>query len=169
MTSQILQNSYEVYRQTHEANPKFFKGGSILTYVFEIKKVIKNSNIKTCIDYGCGQAQAWTEHRLQKLFDLDGVTRYDPGIVKFSKKPQVPADLVLCIDVLEHVPEECVDEVLEEISSLSKKVIFFNISTRLSTKILTDGSNAHATVKPREWWQAKIDKLDKYVITHYSQ
>jgi hypothetical protein len=168
MTSQILQNSYEVYRQTHETNPQFFLGESIVPYVFEIKNIIKNSNIKTCIDYGCGKAQAWTVYNLQRLFVLEGVTRYDPGVVKYSKKPQIPADLVLCIDVLEHVPEECVDEVLEEICSLSKKVIFLNISTRTATKILTDGSNAHTTVKPQEWWQAKIDKLDHYIITHYS-
>lgn len=166
--SQELQNSIDVYRRTHIERPGCFKGYSIMAYISEINALIRHSNIKTCIDYGCGQAGAWSDYKLEKLFSLEEVVLYDPGVEKYSTRPKDRCDLVLCIDVLEHVPEECVDEVLNDICSLSNKVVFMNISTRPSTKKIVDGTNAHATVKPKQWWQAKINQMDKLVITHYS-
>ena len=163
-----LQKSIDVYRQTHTAHPEYFTGHSLTTYTSEIEGLIKHSNIKTCIDYGCGKAKAWSFHQLQHLFGLDKVTLYDPGVQQYSLKPTEQADLVLCIDVLEHVPEECVDEVLIDICSLTKKAVFLNISTRPASKKLVDGTNAHATVKPKHWWQAKIDAMNKLIIAHYS-
>jgi hypothetical protein len=68
---------------------------------------------------------------------------------------------------MEHVPEHLVDKVLADICRLANKAVFLNISTRPASKHLVDGSNAHATVKPAVWWQTKLDKLDKLIITHY--
>ena len=163
-----LQNSINVYRDTHIKHPEYFTGHSITTYTSEINALIQHSNIKTCIDYGCGKAQAWSFHKMQVLFGLDKVVLYDPGVEIYSNRPTEPADLVMSIDVLEHVPEDCVDEVLIDICSLAKKAVFLNISTRPASKRLVDGSNAHATVKPKHWWQAKINKMNKLIIAHYS-
>lgn len=168
MPSQELQNSIDVYRQTHIAHPEYFTGHSLTTYTSEINALIQHSNIKTCIDYGCGKARAWSYHNLAGLFGLDKVVLYDPGVEQYSTRPADSCDLVLCIDVLEHVPEECVDEVLIDICSLAKKAVFLNISTRPASKRLVDGTNAHATVKPKHWWQTKIEKMNKLVIAHYS-
>lgn len=166
--SQELQNSIDVYRQTHIAHPEYFTGHSLTTYVSEINALIQHSNIKTCLDYGCGKARAWSYHNLSGLFGLEKVVLYDPGVEQYSTRPADSCDLVLCVDVLEHVPEECVDEVLSDICSLAKKAVFLNISTRPASKKLVDGTNAHATVKPKHWWQAKIQKIDKFIIAHYS-
>lgn len=168
MTSQALQNSHELYRQTHEAYPDYFAGFSLSDYIFEIGNLIKYSNITTCIDYGCGKARAWDQYGLRQLWKLQRVTLFDPGVEQYSTKPKEPADLVICTDVLEHVPEEVVDEVLQDITALAKKAIFLNISTRPASKKLVDGSNAHATVKPSHWWQSKLDKINKLVIVHYT-
>lgn len=166
--SQELQNSIDVYRQTHIAHPEYFTGYSLTTYVSEINALIQHSNIKTCLDYGCGKAHAWSYHNLSVLFGLDKVVLYDPGVERYSMRPADSCDLVLCIDVLEHVPEGCVDEVLLDICSLAKKAVFLNITTRPATKKLVDGTNAHATVKPKHWWQAKIEKMNyKLIIAHY--
>jgi len=162
-----LQKSIDVYRQTHTAHPEYFSGYSLTTYTSEIEDLIKYSNIKTCIDYGCGKAKAWSFHQLQLLFGLDKVSLYDPGVQQYSVRPAEPADLVLCIDVLEHVPENCVDEVLIDICSFAKKAVFLNITTRPAGKNLVDGTNAHATVKPKQWWQAKINTMNKLIIAHY--
>jgi hypothetical protein len=167
MTSQTLQNSYELYRLTHETYPKHFVGFSIKDHIHEIGGLIKYSNITTCIDYGCGKALAWKKYNLRKLWQLREVTLFDPGVAEFAMKPTEPADIVLCVDVLEHVPKEAVDEVLGDLEQLAKKVIFLTISTRPASKKLVDGSNAHATVKPVDWWQAKINQLNKLVIVHY--
>lgn len=166
--SQELQNSINVYRDTHVKYPEYFTGHSLITYVSEINSLITHSNVKTCLDYGCGKAKAWSYYQLQVLFGLDKVSLYDPGVEQYSTHPTEPSDLVVCIDVLEHVPENCVDEVLSDICSLARKAVFLNISTRPASKKLTDGTNAHATVKPKQWWQTKIDKFDKLIIAHYS-
>jgi hypothetical protein len=139
-----------------------------MEYVFDIGHLIKHSNITTAIDYGCGKARAWKQYDLKLLWKLHEVHLYDPGVAKYAIKPIAPRDLVICTDVMEHVPEHLVDEVLVDICSLANKAVFFNISTRPASKTLVDGSNAHATVKPIQWWQSKIDKFDKFVMVRYS-
>lgn len=166
--TQTLADSHNIYRQTHDKYPEYFTGYSITDFIDEIGHLIKHSNIVTAIDYGCGKARAWNSFNLQGQWKLHKVDLYDPGFTPFSKRPEAPADLVICTDVLEHVPEHLVDEVLADLVFLSKKAIFVNISTRAASKTLVDGSNAHATVKPKHWWQAKLDKLDRLVVAHYT-
>lgn len=168
MTIHTLQDSNELYRQTHEAYPDYFAGYSIMEYVFDIGNLIKHSNITTAIDYGCGKARAWKQYDLKLLWKLQEVQLFDPGVAKYAIKPTTPCDLVICTDVMEHIPEHLVDEVLTDICSLANKAVFLNISTRPASKTLVDGSNAHATVKPMHWWQNKIDKLNKFVIVRYT-
>lgn len=168
MNTQTLKESHEIYRLTHEKHPDYFAGFSIMEYVFEIGELIKHSNVVSVIDYGCGKARAWKEYDLQRLWKLHDVQLYDPGVEQYALKPYTPRDMVICTDVLEHVPEHLVDEVLEDINSLAKKVIFLNVSTRPAKKTLVDGTNAHATVKPMHWWQKKFDAMEKMVIVHYT-
>ena len=167
MTTQNIQESNEVYRKTHEAYPNYFRGFSIRNCIADIGQLIKNSNIKTVTDYGCGQAGAWKLYDLKDLWQLQKVHLYDPGVEIYAQRPLPLHDLVICIDVMEHIPEHLVDKILTDICRSAKKAVFFNISTRPASKQLIDGSNAHATVKPRDWWQAKINKIDKLVIAHY--
>lgn len=168
MNTQTLQDSNELYRKTHEAHPNYFGGYSIMECAFEIGTLIKFSNISTAIDYGCGKARAWEEYKLRQLWKLRDVQLYDPGVVEYAVKPLAARDLVICTDVMEHVPEHLVDEVLVDICRLANKAVFLNISTRPASKLLVDGSNAHATVKPAAWWQTKIDKLNKLIIVKYT-
>lgn len=168
MNLQTLEESNDVYRRTHEARPDYFKGYSIVKHVYDIGNLIKDSNIETVIDYGCGKARAWKQYNLEALWELRETYLYDPGVAFYDTKPICARDLVICTDVMEHIPEHLVDDVLADICSLANKAVFFNISTRPSTKILVDGSNAHATVKPQRWWQQKINRLDKFIITKYT-
>lgn len=168
MISQTLQNSHELYRRTHEAYPDNFKGNSLLAHVTDIAKLVQNSNIHSCLDYGCGKAAPWKNGIRLSIPGLKKVFLYDPGVKEYSGRLERKVDLVVAIDVLEHVPEEVVDEVLADINSYATKAIYLAISTRPASKTLVDGSNAHATVKPKEWWQEKINKLEKYVVVHYT-
>ena len=70
--------------------------------------------------------------------------------------------MVFNIDVMEHIPETAVDSVLEKICSLSQNA-FFNISCQLAWNKLPDGSNAHCTVYPPEWWEQKLKNHFKHV------
>ena len=103
---------------------------------------------QTCIlDYGCGKATVSE--------NFPGVTNYDPAIDEFSEEP-VPCDLVLCIDVMEHIEENFVDDVLNHIKEKTTLAAFFVISIRPACAKLPDGRNAHITIKPKEWWLRKL-------------
>lgn len=162
-----LLESHELYRKTHETHPKYFQGYSLSTWVPEIGSIIKNSNIKTLLDYGCGKAKCWKEFNLKSQFNLDRLGLYDPGVSLYSTLTNEIYDLVICIDVLEHVPKQHVDTVLAQIMERASKVVFLTISTRPASKKLIDGSNAHATIEPKEWWLEKLKKYEKLIITHF--
>jgi hypothetical protein len=167
MTIQKLQNNNELYRQLHQ-NPNMFMGMSLKTYIPEIGTLIKNSNIQSVNDYGCGKARAWKEYNLKQLWKLVDVGLYDPGVDEYSIPIIVARDLVICIDVLEHIEPDYIDDVLDEINRLSTKAVFLNVCTRPASKILPDGRNAHLIVQPQEWWREKLKRINKLVITHYT-
>lgn len=108
----------------------------------------------TVLEYGCGQSLLYKNLILN---DTRWV-RYDPAIPELSNIPIEQADMVINTDVLEHIPEVDIDEVLAHIRSFSPNV-FFNISTRLAREILPDGTNAHCTVWDAETWLARIRRF----------
>jgi len=80
---------------------------------------------------------------------------YDPFVFEHAIEPK-PADLVICTDVMEHVEPECVYAVLDHISSLTKRIVFFSISMRESKKVMEDGRNAHINIRDAEFWMREI-------------
>ena len=112
----------------------------------------KWGQIRSILDYGCGRSRTvdWLAHMLGAK-----AHRYDPAIPEFATLPVARADLVICTDVLEHVPEESLDQTLTAVSLLSN-LAFFNIALTPANEILPNGENAHCTVKPAEWWGKKI-------------
>src|SRR6266705_2117326 len=73
----------------------------------------KKMNTKNVLDYGCGKAT------LQRGLPFP-IQNYDPCIDEYSKRP-VPADIVVCTDVLEHIEPECLKAVLDDIRGLTKQ------------------------------------------------
>jgi hypothetical protein len=70
--------------------------------------------------------------------------------------PPMPADLVCCIDVLEHVEHEFIDNVIRQLSEITVNFGFFTIATGPAVKSLPDGRNAHLIQKPSSWWLPKL-------------
>jgi hypothetical protein len=117
----------------------------ILPEVFELSP-------ESILDYGCGQS------RLIDLLDPSGkiaTYRYDPSIKEISDIPIESVDMLLNTDVLEHIPEGDLDDVLQEMKILSDNV-FFSICTVPAERILPSGENAHCTVRPASWWEKKL-------------
>lgn len=114
----------------------------------------------TChvLDYGAGRGTL-REAIYRKFALLQGLrwAEYDPCIEHKSRDPE-PADVVTCTDVMEHVEEPYVDGVLKHIASLTRKVAYFAIDLVPAEKTLPDGRNAHVTLKPSEWWEARVRK-----------
>ncbi|MCI0564617.1 MAG: hypothetical protein MN733_39620 [Nitrososphaera sp.] len=102
------------------------------------------------LDYGCGKG-------LTAAGLPFPIKEYDPAIEGKDTLPE-PADVVLCLDVLEHVEPECISEVLDHLASLTKKVGIFNIALYPAMKTLADGRNAHLIVESAWWWAYEVSK-----------
>ena len=117
-------------------------------YADQILQLAKSMKSNDILDYGCGKCT------LGKALPFP-IKQYDPFIPQFSALPS-PADIVVCTDVMEHVEEDYVDDVLAHIAELTNKVAFFEIATRPAAKVLPDGRNAHITQYPASWWLRKL-------------
>lgn len=135
----------EQYRDLlKEAHKEPGWGTSAPNHIEDVCEVIRETKSQSVLDYGCGKGA---------LSEIIDVTNYDP--VTYPNKPE-PHDLVLCIDVMEHVERGSVDAVLEHIRSLMRRAAFFVISCQPAIKMLADGRNAHITIKSPDWWVEKL-------------
>lgn len=141
----------ELHRQLHQQSNLHFAGKSVRNYIKQIDSLMIEHGCETILDYGCGKAQFWPEHW------KGNIQGYDPAYEKFSNEP-MPADFVICCDVMEHIPESEVKNVLSDVDRLAKKWSFFVIDTKRAKKKFLDDSNCHVTIRPPEWWQGKLDE-----------
>jgi len=147
------QDHIKQYEEVH-SNQEIY-GQSSLLFKDQISLIIKTFKPKSILDYGCGKGKLMEsiskEHPEIKCYN------YDPSICKFSTIPIDHVDMIINTDVLEHIPEEDIDDVLQHISSLCNYA-YFNLHHGLAACILPNGENAHCTVKPREWYYEKMTK-----------
>lgn len=146
----------EAYREEQKAlHAKGNYGTASLQYGGIVSELINRLNVMTVVDYGCGSMQ-----NLAKVLRPDHEITYegyDPCVEEFSKRPD-PAQLLCCIDVLEHIEPELLDNVLDDIRSLSPYWAFLTVHTGPAVKTLSDGRNAHLIQKPPIWWLEHIFK-----------
>jgi 2-polyprenyl-3-methyl-5-hydroxy-6-metoxy-1,4-benzoquinol methylase len=126
-------------------------GTASLQYGQMVSQMVEKSGAKTLLDYGCGSMR-----NLAKVLDCDVVYEgYDPAVPAFAADPDA-ADLVVCIDVLEHIEPDCLDAVLDHIKAKSLAHVFLTIHTGPAVKTLSDGRNAHLIQQPPSWWLPKL-------------
>lgn len=141
------------------------------------------------LDYGCGKARQVYERRLPAYRLIDGKKQrinvtlhetfgrklqslwlYDPAVEEYKTPPPagMKFDVVVCTDVMEHIAEPYVDQVLSDLFShvAHDGAAFFSISGAPATKHFLDGENLHCTVRDFEFWQNKIREhsIDKQTI-----
>jgi hypothetical protein len=126
-----------------------------------VKPVLEKYNCKTVLDFGCAKAAQWKEGNLQEYFELDEVVLYDPAIEEYSEYPSGTFDAVICTDVMEHIPEDSVDYVIEQVLDKATKLVIFRIAISESQAVLPDGQNAHVTVQNSPWWRERIAKFKR--------
>ena len=121
----------EQYRQMHRdrsyGTSSIKKAPYILPYIQLLKA-------RSVIDYGCGQSSL-----AEFISERCGakVTRYDPAIPAYDQQPKGRFDLLINIDVLEHLPEDAIDGAIAAMAALSDKAIII-IDTRLAATTLSD-------------------------------
>ena len=144
------------YQQMHAQGK--FPGLSVLKFADEIGAICTEYGISTILDYGSGRGDQYLPpHSLDKRWGAD-VTMYDPAVAGIDWLPPDQFDLVLCSDVLEHVPLQELPALFENIFSRAKHRVFLTVCCRGAKKNLPNGQNAHVTIMPMDWWEAEIRK-----------
>lgn len=143
------------YQEMHK-NRKRFPGFSLKHYINFIIHLVEMYQPQSLLDYGCGKGLQYSERKYHEKWGGLLPAPYDPAVPQFSTKPTGTFDGVICTDVLEHVPESELPQVLLDLSGYANKFVFVAIATFPSKKILPNGMNAHVTVKDTEWWMNKI-------------
>ena len=169
----------EAYKNLHKDEGKF-RGISIIPFVLDIWSIIKHNKCKSILDYGCGKGYIYKENfkevdrkgnipnfdkPLHLWWGVDEVFLYDPGVPEHDKLPTKKHDIVICTDVLEHIPEEDLDWVIREMCSLSSSTVFLNVSCQAALKTFTSGKykgeNVHVSIFDHTWWVSKIKDVHK--------
>lgn len=144
-----------------------FPGSSLFPHLARIKTLIAATEAKTILDYGAGKGLQYRPHKIvvggahvadgvAEYWDVDEVQCYDPGYPPHSTRPQGRFDGVICTDVLEHCPEQDLPWILEEIFGYARRFVYLNVACYPARKTLPNGENAHATVRPADWWRGKV-------------
>ena|SRR3990167_6092186 len=118
-----------------------------------ISIIINRLSVKELLDYGCGKGRL---KKVLKTIHPVEVRGYDPGVEEYSMMPE-PAEMVACIDVLEHIEPEFIDNVLDDLQRVTRKLIFLTVHTGPAKKTLPDGRNAHLIQEPAEWWIKRLN------------
>lgn len=133
--------------ELHEAKGYGSSGHLWLGHILEIADA---TGARSVLDYGAGKAT------LGPYIERYGLsyTPYDP-----ATHPAMPTglfDLVVCLDVLEHIEPDMLDTVLRHMYSLTGGVLFAVVSTRPSSKTLSDGRNAHLITEEWPFWRQHL-------------
>lgn len=135
----------------HETDPTYGAEGHLWAYL--VAGIVWLQLCDTVLDYGCGKGSL-----AKALYSTDvWVREYDPAIPGRDKVPAEPSDLVVCLDVLEHIEPDCLPAVLDDLARLSAKLMFVVISTKLSKRTMADGRDTHLSLHDDSWWKATFE------------
>ena len=139
----------EQYKIKHKNHESYGVGGSFSEIAELFDDLEPASSI---LDFGCGKGSLVKQLRLMG-FDAKG---YDPAIRRFENFPDREFDAVICMDVLEHIRKEDVDDIFQMMLKVDPKYIFLTIAHTTAINHLPNGRNCHETVETPFWWWSKI-------------
>lgn len=148
------------YEQMHRAG--HFGGRALRDVRDVIGALVRETASRSVLDYGSGKGEAYLADGLHRDWGVE-VTCFDPAVPRFKTRPQQKFHGVICNDVMEHIPEDYVPMILRDALGFATKFAFFQICTRKAKKNLPDGRNCHLTIRPSEWWMARIGEAQGVV------
>ena len=172
--SKEYQDTLEIYKKLHsngtdlESANNTFDGKSLKFFFQPIKQIIDLTKSKSIIDFGCGKAKYYFEqiniknnsyNNIANFWNINEVYLYDPGVKNFSNYPNKKADGIICIDVVEHIPERDAEKFIKELFKLANKFVFIVIACYPAKKNLPDGRNVHLCIKTSNEWKKIIKEI----------
>ncbi len=149
-----------------------FDGRRLQKSLKPVAKLVRETGAKTILDYGAGQGrfyQSFPGESVESRFKCHPawpgvrVICYDPGYEPFSKPYEGEVDGVISTDVLEHISEEDIPWVLDEMFRFANRFVYFVAACFPADKILPNGENAHCTIETPEWWKGQVEMAARRV------
>jgi hypothetical protein len=150
---QLISAEYKAQQEHLHATTEY--GTMAQHYGPLVSQIVDKLEITHLLDYGCSKRMGLLKTlKVKSKLTYQG---YDPcaGVPELATAP-IPAQMVCCIDVLEHIEPPFLDNVLDHLAALTEVVAFLSIHTGPAAKVLPDGRNAHLTQEPIEWWLPKL-------------
>jgi hypothetical protein len=140
------------YEHFHAADIYGF-GGRHFSFILPHILALKPTSL---IDYGAGRSNI--AQNISEKAGINEIVSFDPAVPVRAIRPQKVFDLLISLDMLEHVPEEEMDGVLSEMASMANDFLHV-IDTRPAKAILSDGRNAHVSQHAEDWWHARLKRF----------
>lgn len=158
----LLEQEIKKYTKAHELNG-YKENNCGKQFVLGFIETVNISKDDTILDIGCGNAIATLEF-INLGYCATGVdivdARCDKDIPFIHAPawdlPSIEVDHIFCTDMLEHIPEHKIDDVLDCFQRVCRKGIFLNVATRGDNMGASIGETLHLTVRPLSWWMEKL-------------
>jgi hypothetical protein len=162
----LISEEYRRMQEELHRNPNY--GVASVQYAPMVAEVLQQVGATELLDYGAGKGRLG--ETLKTLMpDPPQIRHYDPARPEWAVTPQ-PAPFVACIDVLEHIEPDLLDNVLDDLHRVTAGHGFFTVHTGPAVKILADGRNAHLIQQPPAWWLPKfLSRFDLVVFQRMPQ
>ena len=162
MSQTISNKQLQLNKELHEKEQNFGNradgAGLADRLPVSIHRMHQMGVCNSVLDYGTGKGKL--VHRLRReLPETISVYGYDPAVEEWRKKPSQSVDILVCLDVLEHVEIKSLNKVLEEIYEMTNVFCYLVIDLQPAVKNLSDGRNAHILLAPSEWWVTRLSQL----------
>ncbi|MBI2241820.1 MAG: hypothetical protein HYU59_13585 [Magnetospirillum gryphiswaldense] len=163
MANPLISEEYRAMQQKLHENPNY--GVASVQFAPLVADIVTKLQVRELLDYGAGKGRLGQE--LARLMPKPPVIHhYDPAIPAWAADP-VPREMVTCIDVLEHIEPELLDNVLDHLAALVLRLGFFTVHTGPAVKVLADGRNAHLIQENERWWLPRF--LQRFRLINYTR
>lgn len=159
----LISEQYRRMQQQLHENPNY--GVASVNFAPLVEKLLLATGTTELLDYGAGKGRLGQVLRERMKRPLT-VHHYDPAIPEWSAPP-APCAFVACIDVLEHIEPQLLDNVLDDLKRVTVGVGVFTIHTGSAAKMLPDGRNAHLIQQPPSWWLPKF--MERFEVMTYNR
>lgn len=155
----------------HAEHSDWFTGGfiyetpaSVINIAPRLRELIFNTSSEYILDFGCGKGHQYTIDKFDKYFGVT-VDMYDPCVPGIDILQDKKYDGVICANVLNTIPEEELDEALDQIFSRAKKFVFIGVTDMALGKTYSDGNDICVNKKDESYWRAKVDQFNTNNVT----
>lgn len=153
-------------KKLHEDSGGFGVGSVTKKHYKTIQSLAEKREFGTLLDYGCGKGD-FLDFAQKNMPNLT-THGYDVASDQYSNLPSGEFDLVISLDVMEHVEFGSISNVLSEIRDRTGKVFLCSVANYPAVKKLSDGRNAHVTQMPFGNWFSLFSaffRVDQFIRT----